>query len=379
MPDTPTLFIVAGEPSGDRLGADLIRRLRIRERVTPIGVGGPELTGEGLTSIFPMQDLSVMGTADVLARLPLLLWRLRQTVNAILTAKPDVVLLIDSQVFSQAVATRLRKRGYQGKILLYVAPSVWAWKPERAPALRSLFDEVLAILPFEPSAMQTLGGPRTTYVGHPALEQSTTRTAQPERGPLLLLPGSRRGELRRHLPLVRAVAAALQGHPKITGFVLPTVRGELERVSATVARWSLPVAVIADPETKHRAFVEAVAAVAATGTVTLELALAGVPMVTAYVADRSQAAAAEKYKLRFAALPNIVLAEPVVPEITGTHVDSQALITAVRTLLDEPQKISAQRASFTRIRDAMQRGTSDAPMVDAAEILLGYLRLASGT
>lgn len=379
MPDTPTLFIVAGEPSGDRLGSDLIRRLRIRARVTPIGVGGPELTGEGLTSIFPMRDLSVMGTADVLARLPLLLWRLRQTVNAILTARPDVVLLIDSQVFSQAVATRLRKRGYQGKILLYVAPSVWAWKPERAPALRPLFDEVLAILPFEPSAMEALGGPRTTYVGHPALEQTTARTAQPERGPLLLLPGSRRGELRRHLPLVRAVAAALPGHPKITGFVLPTVRGELERVSATVARWSLPVAVIADPEAKHRAFVEAVAAVAATGTVTLELALAGVPMVTTYVADRSQAAAAEKYKLRFAALPNIVLAEPVVPEITGTHVDAQDLITAVRTLLDEPQKISAQRTGFIRIRDAMQRGTSDAPMVDAAEILLGYLRLASGT
>lgn len=379
MSEIPSLFIVAGEPSGDRLGADLVRRLRVDTPLRPIGVGGPELSGEGLTSIFPMRDLSVMGTADVLARLPLLLWRLRQTVEAIIAAQPDVVLLIDSQVFSQTVATRLRKRSYQGKVLLYVAPSVWAWKPERAPALRPLFDEVLAVLPFEPAAMQALGGPRTTYVGHPALEQSSGRAAQPERGPLLLLPGSRRGELRRHLPLMRAVAAALQGHPKITGLVLPTVRDELARVSQAVSRWPFPVTVTAGAEAKHRAFVEAVAAVAVTGTVTLELALASVPMVTTYIADRSQAAAAEKYKLRFAALPNILLGEPLVPELTGTRVDTKSLIAATRALLDEPRQIEDQRAGFTRIREAMRQGLPDAPMADAAEVMRGYFRLPRAT
>ena len=379
MSDAPSLFIVAGEPSGDRLGADLIRRLRVHTAVNPIGVGGPELTGEGLASIFPMRDLSVMGTADVIARLPLLLWRLRQTVEAILAQKPDVVLLIDSQVFSQTVAARLRKRGYRGKVLLYVAPSVWAWKPERAPALLPLFDEVLAVLPFEPAAMNALGGPTTTYVGHPALEQSSGRTEQPARGPLLLLPGSRRGELRRHLPLMRAVAAAMQGHPKVTGFALPTVRDELAWVSGVVARWPFPVTVTADPERKHRAFVDAVAAVAVTGTVTLELALAAVPMVTTYIADRSQAAAAEKYKLRFAALPNILLDEALVPEITGVRVEPQAVIAAARALLDDPRQIDTQRAGFTRIREAMRHGLPDAPMVDAAEVLLGYFRLLRGT
>ena len=193
MTNAPRLFIVAGEPSGDRLGAELLKRLRIESPVEPMGVGGPELEGEGLKSIFPMSNLSVMGVTDVLMRLPLLYWRLRQTVRAIRRAAPDLVLLIDLQVFSESVTRHLRKAGYAGKVLLYVAPSVWAWKPERAPALRPLYDEVLAILPFEPAVMKQLGGPKTTYVGHPALEQSRYRGVQPKSGPLLLLPGSRRG------------------------------------------------------------------------------------------------------------------------------------------------------------------------------------------
>src|SRR5690606_13227066 len=135
---------------------------------------------------------------------------------------PDLVVLIDSQVFSQKVAERLRKAGYAGKILLYVAPSVWIYKPERAVTLKPLYDEVLAVLPFEPAVMRKLDGPVTHYVGHPALEQTAFRPIQPERGPVLLLPGSRAGELRRHLPLMEIVAARLSTHPRVTGFVLPT-------------------------------------------------------------------------------------------------------------------------------------------------------------
>ncbi|MBN9349027.1 MAG: lipid-A-disaccharide synthase, partial [Devosia sp.] len=150
MAEPIRLFILAGEPSGDRIGADLVKRLRVQHRVTLTGVGGAELEGEGLKSLYPMSDLSVMGLTDVIKRLPLLLWRARQTSQAILALSPDMVVLIDSQVFSQTVAGQLRKAGYAGKIVLYVAPSVWAWKPERAPALKPLYDEVLAVLPFEP-------------------------------------------------------------------------------------------------------------------------------------------------------------------------------------------------------------------------------------
>ena len=140
MADPVRLFIVAGEPSGDRIGADLVRRLRTHRGVQLSGVGGDALQGEGLRSLYPMSDLSVMGVKDVLIRAPLLLWRIRQTANAILEARPDILVLIDSQVFCQMVAQRLRKAGYKGQIILYVAPAVWAWKPERAPTLKPLYD-----------------------------------------------------------------------------------------------------------------------------------------------------------------------------------------------------------------------------------------------
>lgn len=371
--------MVAGEPSGDRLGADLIKRLRLLTKVSPMGVGGPELDGEGLRSIFPMSDLSVMGMADVLARLPLLFWRLRQTVRAILAERPDLVLLINSQVFSQAIARRLREAGYGGKILLYVAPSVWAWKPERAAVLRPLLDEILAVLPFEPRIVKELGGPKTTYVGHPALEQSSYRDVQAERGPVLLLPGSRTGELRRHLPLMREAAEALRSHPAVDGFVLPTVKGQLARVSAAVAGWSLPVRVTASAEEKRTAFSSAVAAVAVSGTITLELALAGVPMITTYVADRGQLRAAEKYRVRFVALPNILLETEIVPEITGPQRRSSDVIAAIRALLDDPDKRRVQREGFARIRALMAAGTPDAPRADAAQIVNDYFRLLTGT
>src|SRR3569623_782467 len=235
MADAPIkLFVVAGEPSGDRIGADLVRRLRAHRPINVVGVGGDALSGEGLKSIFPMSDLSVRGLRDVLMRAPLLLWRIRQTVQAILAAAPDVLVLIDSQVFCQTVASRLRRQGYKGKIILYVSPAVWAWKPERAPLLKPLYDEVLAVLPFEPAVMKRLDGPPTTYVGHPALSHTRLRASQPASGPLLLLPGSREGERRRHLPIMEAVTLALKRHPRVTDFVLPTPRSQEERVMAEV-------------------------------------------------------------------------------------------------------------------------------------------------
>ncbi|HVX74237.1 MAG TPA: lipid-A-disaccharide synthase [Devosia sp.] len=373
MADPVRLFILAGEPSGDRIGADLVRRLRISRPVTLLGVGGEGLTGEGLKSLFPMSDLSVMGVQDVLRRAPLLLWRIRQTVRAILAAEPDLVVLIDSQVFSQMVAQQLRRRGYAGRILLYVAPSVWAWKPERAPLLKPLFDEVLAVLPFEPAVMKRLDGPPTTYVGHPALEHTVLRDAQPARGPLLLLPGSRRGELRRHLPLMEEMTLALKRHPQISDFVLPTTRHEEEFVLDAVRAWDVPVFVTSASARKWQAFREAIAAVAVTGTVTLELALSGVPMVTTYVADRAQWSRASKARLRFASLPNILVGDELVPELLGPERRSAEVLAALEALLGDEAALTRQLEGFARIRAGMEKGAPEAPRTDPAERVLAHL------
>jgi lipid-A-disaccharide synthase len=376
MADRLKLFILAGEPSGDRIGADLVHRLRARVAVDPSGVGGPALIAEGLKSLYPIDDLAVMGFADVLKRLPLLLWRARQTVNAILRARPDVVILIDAQVFSAEIAKRLKSRGFGGPILLYVAPAVYAWKPERAPKLKALFDEVLAVLPFEPTVMARLGGPPTSYVGHPAVAKLPFRTQEIETGPLLLVPGSRTGELRRTLPMMAGVARRLAGNPKITGFVLPTPSSQRAYVEAEVGSWGLPVTIVSTEAEKAAAFSQALGAVAVAGTVTLELALAGVPMVATYIGDSGQAKRFQKYGVKFVALPNIVLGRATVPEALFTVADPERLAEMVRALADDPEARRLQAAAFHELRQLMEKGAPEAPLVDPAERVLAHLKPA---
>ena len=370
MTEPLSLFILAGEPSGDRIGAALVGGLRERAELRLTGVGGTELMGQGIKPLFPMSDLSVMGYADVLKRLPKLFWRLGQVGRAILSQQPDVVVLIDSQVFSATLARRLRAKGYRGKIVLYVAPSVWAWKPERAPALRPLFDEVLSVLPFETTVMQRLGGPPTTYVGHPALQRLPFRLALPERGPLLLLPGSRLGEIDRTLPMMRAVAAGLVGHPRVSDLVLPTPHALHQRMTAAVADWTARPEVVSDEGGRNRAFGTAVAAVAVSGTVTLELALAGVPMVTTYVGDTGQAKRFAKYKVKFVGLPNIILDRAVMPELLFTVPDADRLTAATQTLLDDRTASADQVEDFAAMRELMEKGAPEAPLVNPVDRVL---------
>jgi len=368
------LFILAGEPSGDRIAADLVRRLRERVQVAVTGVGGDALASQGQTSLFDMNELSVMGWADVLPRLPKLLWRARQVARAIVKSRPDVAVLVDAQVFSAIVAKQVYKAAPDIPVLLCVAPAVWAWKPERAQALKPHFREVLAVLPFEPAFMRKAGGPPTTYIGHPAADALPFRPASPDRGPILLLPGSRDGELRRHLPLMREVATTLRDHPKVTGFVLPTPRRLQTTVKQRVSDWPVEVEVVTGEDRKSAAMQSAIAAVAVTGTVTLELALAGVPMVTTYVADKGQAKRWVKYQVKFASLPNAILDRALVPEILQVEPDPAALTAATRALLDDEETADRQVEGFSEIRRLMENGTTDDPKVDAADRVLKYWR-----
>lgn len=366
------LFILAGEPSGDRIAADLVQRLRQRVPVDVSGVGGDALAGQGLTSLFDMNELSVMGWADVLPRLPRLLWRARQIARSIVKDRPDVAVLVDSQVFSAIVAKQVYKAAPDIPVLLCVAPAVWAWKPERAQHLKPHFREVMAVLPFEPAFMRSAGGPETSYIGHPATATLPFRPLPPLQGPILLLPGSRDGELRRHLPLMQSVAAELAAHPSVTGFILPTPRRLEANLKQRVADWPTKVEVVSGEDHKAAAMQAAVAAVAVTGTVTLELALAGVPMVTTYVADKGQAKRWFKYKVKFASLPNAILETALVPEILQIEPDAAALASSVRELLDNPESVGRQVEGFRQIRQLMEEGTEEDPKGDAAERVLKY-------
>lgn len=374
------LFILAGEPSGDRIAADLIRRLKLRVPLAFIGVGGRELADEGLLkSLFPMSDLAVMGISDVLLRLPLLLWRVEQTARAIRKASPDIVVLVDAQDFSKLVAKRLKRLRYAGKLILYVAPSVWARAPQRAAKLKPLFEEVLAVLPFEPEVMARLDGPPTFYVGHPALSERLTRSAV-DRGPLLLLPGSRAGELRRHMPLFQQLAERVSGNPAVDGFIIPTLPALKERIERVVADWPVPVQVVADRNARAAIYRDAVLAVVVSGTATLELGLAQVPMVVSYVLDQPQARVFEKLGCPAVSLPNIVLGRPVVPEVVQATPDLDALVREVQALLDSKKARQDQIEAFGELSNLMETGAQGDLRQDPADrILAHWSQRAPGT
>ncbi|HHS82845.1 MAG TPA: lipid-A-disaccharide synthase, partial [Devosia sp.] len=307
------LFILAGEASGDRLGAGLLAALKNHASFLLQGVGGEAMAEQGLASLFPMTDLAVMGYVDVVRRLPLLLWRVRQVIDATMRFDPDLVVLVDAQVFSKLVARGLRKRGFGKPILLYSGPTVWAHKPERARAIRPLYDEVMALFPFEPAVMENLGGPACSFVGHPAFGEK--RAAFGEREELfLLMPGSRVGELRRHMGMFGQIAGQLHIWYPEQKFVLPTL-GHIEaRVRREVENWPVDVRVVTSRPDRERAFMRAKAALTVAGTATLELCAAGVPMVSTYVMDAAMKQIEKRLDLKFFSLPNLILDRPLVPE-----------------------------------------------------------------
>ncbi|MFT4181226.1 MAG: lipid-A-disaccharide synthase, partial [Rhizobium sp.] len=289
------LAVVAGEVSGDLLGGDLVAALKRRHDgpVELIGVGGEALEAQGLQSLFDYSELSIMGFSQVIKRLPKLLARIKQTANAIIAARPDVLLIIDSPDFTHRVARKVRAALPDLPIVNYVCPSVWAWKEYRAQKMLAYVDHVLAFLPFEPTAMQRLAGPATTYVGHRLtvdpnlLETRRQRALRSMSAPagdktILLLPGSRASEIRQLLPVFEQAATELSRRNDCVRFVLPTVPRQEALVRSLLESWSVKPDVFVGQEAKWRAFAEADAAMAASGTVILELGLAGVPVVSTY-------------------------------------------------------------------------------------------------
>ncbi len=376
----PHVFLVAGEESGDRLGAALIAALK---RATQggarfSGVGGTHMAGEGLASLFPLGDLALMGFASIPQRLPKILARIREAADSVIAAKPDVLVIIDSPEFTHRVARRVRARAPAIPIVDYVCPSVWAWRPGRARAMRAYVDHVLALLPFEPEVMKRLNGPPCTFVGHPLAEQvaelrpnaeeARRRMADP---PLLLvLPGSRTGEIRRMAHIFGDAVAMVAKRTGPLDVVVPAVPRLAECVRAALARRRVPARIVTGVGEKHAAFRNARAALTKSGTSTLELALAGVPMAAAYKVPLIEELVGRLLiTAPSAILANLVLGENVVPEFLQRDCTPEKLAAALLPLLADTPQRRRQIEAFARLDGLMAIGQA-APSDQAAAVVV---------
>ena len=377
-------FIVAGEESGDRLGAALIaalRRARPNARIT--GVGGSHMAAEGVPSLCPLGDLAIIGFSAILSSLPRILRRITEVADAVIAANPDVLVIIDSPEFTHRVARKVRARAPHIRIVDYVCPSVWAWRPWRARAMRSYVDQVLALLPFEPAAMQRLGGPPTDFVGHPLAERVSELRPDAEEArrrlsdpPLLLvLPGSRGGEIRRMAEVFGATLGYVATHAGALEVVVPSVPRLEGAVREAVASWPtkswpVPVRIVTDTAEKHRAFRQARAALTKSGTSTLELALAGVPMVAAYkVSWPEEMVGRLLINVQSYILANLVVGTNVVPQFLQYQCTPEALGGALVPLLSDTPERRLQIEAFARLDRIMDIG-GIAPSDHAAALVL---------
>jgi lipid-A-disaccharide synthase len=354
------IFLIAGEPSGDALGARLMAALK---RITGgavrfSGVGGDLMIAEGLTPLFPMAELAHFGLLEVLPHLRALKSRIDETVGAVVAGRPDALVTIDSPGFTVRVARAVKERAPGVALVHYVAPTVWAWKPERAAKFAKVFDRLLAVLPFEPPYFEREGLP-CTFVGHSVVEGGagkgdgaafrTRHGLGGESELVCVLPGSRRGEVARLLPVFGATVARLkERHPGLVAIV-PTVSTVRERVRETVSAWPMRTLVVEGEGEKHDAFAASAAALAASGTVALELALAGLPSVIGYRVHPVTAAIARRLiKVRYVNLVNLMLDRMLVPELLQGDCRPDRLADAMERLLSVPE---ARREQIDGVAD----------------------------
>ncbi|MFG1205776.1 lipid-A-disaccharide synthase [Xanthobacter flavus] len=378
----PKIFIVAGEESGDQLGGALMEALaEVAPGTTFRGVGGRRMGASGLESLYPMDDLTAIGIAAVVGKLPTILRRLRETVEAVLADPPDVLVLVDAPDFTHRVAARVRAHNPNIPIVKYVSPTVWIWRSGRAAAMRPYVDALLALLPFEPEVHRKLGGPPTFYVGHPLLQrlgelrpspgEAERRQAKP---PLVLvLPGSRRREISR-IGADFGAALAEVGRVHEMELVLPTLPRLEGLVRETIASWPLKPRIVTSEAEKLAAFRSAHASLAASGTVTLELALAGIPHVAAYRIGWLEAQIGRRVlKGTTVILANLVAGENVVPEFLQEYCTVPALVGALSALLEDSPARRRQEAAFARFDDIFGIA-GPSPSARAAEVVLRLAR-----
>jgi len=373
------IFLIAGEASGDQLGAGLIAALkRARENCEFLGVGGAKMVNAGLISLFPFDEIAVMGFLPVLRHLPHLMRRLDETVAAVLHMKPDALVLIDSPDFTHRVARRVRRSLPHLPVIDYVSPTVWAWRQGRARRMRAFIDHVLALLPFEPEAYRRLGGPACSYVGHPLIERLTDLVPRKEdllrrnQDPplLVVLPGSRLHEVERLLPIFAETLKRVQEKAGPLEVVLPAVSHLETMIREEVATWPVAVHVVGTEAEKFSTFRRARAALAASGTVTLELALAQVPQIVAYRVSTVESLARFFIKVPSIVLPNLILGRNVFPEFLQERCTPDALADALIEILEKGPARQRQIESFDEIALRLALPAGQSPSMRAASITL---------
>lgn len=382
MSDPPLhVVMIAGEASGDILGADLMAALREKHpNISFSGVGGAHMQAQGISSLFEMSEIALMGITSILPKIPSLLRRIRETRDHILAVQPDFVICIDAPDFNHRVAKQVKAKAPNIKIVNYVPPTVWFWRPKRAKKIRQFFDLALAIFPFEPAVMKRLGGPDCTYVGHPAANAVATRAEgeafrkkykiSPSDKLISVLPGSRNSEVKQLGSIFGDTVKALKKRYPDLRIAVPIVPHLRARVGEIAASWSDDIILVEGESQKAALFSASDAALAASGTVAIELGLAELPMVIAYKVDALVARILWfRAQVPSVNLVNIVLDKPVIPERLQYNCQADILTEEMDMLLRDDKKNADMRAHLHRFKQIMTQGVSN-PSENAAQILL---------
>ncbi|MED5431925.1 MAG: lipid-A-disaccharide synthase [Pseudomonadota bacterium] len=377
--DAPRVALIAGEASGDILGAGLMQALQARyPGVSFIGVGGEEMAAAGLTSLFPMEKLSVMGITEVLSHLPELLRLRKQLVQFLLEERPDVVIGIDSPDFTLPIARRLHEQGL--KTVHYVSPSVWAWRQGRIKGIKRSIDLMLCLLPFEARFYETHQVP-VAFVGHPLADRVPLETDTPgarvalglpsDAEILAVLPGSRGGEVGQLMPAFLDAMVALHAQRPDLHFVIPAANAARREQIQALLDSTVPLPVTLVDGQSRTVMAAADVILMASGTATLEGLLVGKPMVVGYrVGKITYAIASRLVKSEFVSLPNLLCREEMVPELIQENLTTDAVVQAVNRWFDQPEQAQALKSRFRAVHEQLRGGASE-KAATAVSALLG--------
>lgn len=370
----PHLYVIAGEHSGDQLGGTLLAALRKRVPFRLSGLGGEHIQKQGLISLFDIEDIAVIGIAEIIPHIFRLKRRIREVAEDIMRHKPTMVLSIDSPGFSFRVIDILRKQGYKDSIFVhYVAQTVWAYRPKRAAKAAKKLDALLTLFAFEPPYF-TRYGLKTFWVGHEAAWHATEKNMQavvPYR--CILFPGSRKNELKRHLPLFRNVAEQLQRQFPALSMVMPLPSNLKDYASGFIENWPCPLT-LTDAADRKAAMATSQIALCKSGTISLECALSQTPMVITYKANPISAWVVRRtLQTQFVGLPNILLGEQIVPELIQEDATPEALTSALASIIGQPDVYRKQQENLTKLRGMLLPSTTESPSEYAANIIASMI------